>query len=138
MMRHGHPIRWATTLLSAAAFVACGAAGPETAEFFEKRIRPVLAEHCFECHSADSKKLKGGLRADSRAGLLAGGDTRPAIVPGAAEKSLLIGAVRYRDADLQMPPKGRLPDSVVADLAAWIPVVVTGVVSAWTSGLVQT
>ena len=120
MMRHGHPIRWATTLLSAAAFVACGAAGPETAEFFEKRIRPVLAEHCFECHSADSKKLKGGLRADSRAGLLAGGDTRPAVVPGAAEKSLLIGAVRYRDADLQMPPKGRLPDSVVADLAAWI------------------
>jgi hypothetical protein len=67
-------------------------------EFFEQRIRPVLVEHCHECHSASAKKLQGGLRLDSRAGLIAGGDSGPAIVPGKPEASLLIRAVNHADA----------------------------------------
>ncbi|MCE9610330.1 MAG: PSD1 and planctomycete cytochrome C domain-containing protein [Chthoniobacter sp.] len=88
--------------------------------FFEQRVRPVLVEYCYECHSAESKKLKGGLRLDSRAGLLRGGETDAAVVPGDAKKSLLIEAVGYADRDLQMPPKKRLPDAVVADLTQWV------------------
>jgi hypothetical protein len=88
--------------------------------FFEQRIRPVLVEHCYECHSAESKSLKGGLRLDSRAGLLRGGDTRAAVVPGDARGSLLVAAVGYGNHDLQMPPQGRLPAAVVADLTRWV------------------
>ena len=62
--------------------------------FFEKRIRPLLAEHCYECHSAAAKKLKGGLRVDSREALLKGGDSGPALVPGNPTKSLLLRAMR--------------------------------------------
>ena len=93
---------------------------PEQAEFFEKKIRPLLSETCFKCHSAQSEKLKAELYADSRAGLLKGGETGPAIVPGDPEKSLLIKAVRYADPDLQMPPKKRLTEEQVADLVAWV------------------
>src|SRR4051794_25871059 len=64
-------------------------------DFFEKKIRPVLVEHCYKCHSADAKKIKGKLRLDSRAWLLKGGDSGPALVPGNLEKSLLIEAVLY-------------------------------------------
>jgi cytochrome c553 len=88
--------------------------------FFEAKVRPILVDKCYRCHSAEAKKLKGGLYLDSRAGLLTGGDTGPAIVPGDAERSLLIKAVRYGDPDLQMPPKERLPPEAVAALAAWI------------------
>ena len=63
-------------------------------EFFETKIRPVLVQHCYECHSADSKKLKGGLRLDYRGGLLEGGDSGPSVIPGRVGKSLLIQAVR--------------------------------------------
>src|SRR4051812_12115527 len=73
-------------------------------EFFEKRIRPVLVEHCYECHSAEAKKLKGNLRLDSREDILRGGETGPAIIPGKPDKSLLITAIKYTDKDLQMPP----------------------------------
>ncbi len=96
------------------------AASPGDAAFFEQRIRPVLVEHCQECHSAESKKLKGGLRLDTRSGLRHGGDTRAAVVPGDTARSLLLDAIGYRNADLQMPPKGRLPDAVIADFTAWI------------------
>ncbi len=88
--------------------------------FFEQRIRPVLVEHCYECHSAGSKKLKGGLHLDSKAGILRGGDTGAAITPGHAERSLLIESVGYGNRDLQMPPKSRLPDAVVAELVQWV------------------
>ncbi len=89
-------------------------------EFFEKKIRPVLTDRCYACHSADAKKIKGGFLLDSRAGLLKGGDTGPAIIPGDIEKSLLIKAVRYTDADLQMPPKKQLTPEQIADLEAWV------------------
>ena len=107
----------------AAALHPAAAAAPDAAslEFFEKRIRPLLVDHCYECHSATSKKLKGGLLLDTRAGLLKGGDNGPAVVPGDVEKSLLIKAVRYTDKDLAMPPKDKkLPPERIADLEAWV------------------
>ncbi len=93
---------------------------PHETEFFEKKVRPVLVEHCFKCHSERSEKIKGGLRIDSRAALLKGGDNGPALVPGSPEKSRLIEAISYKNADLTMPPKGKLPDAVRAALAAWV------------------
>ena len=90
----------------------------EQVAFFEKRIRPVLADHCYECHSERAEKLKGGLRLDLRETLRRGGDSGPAIVPGQTDKSLLIAAVRYES--LEMPPQGRLPERVIADLVRWV------------------
>jgi hypothetical protein len=92
----------------------------EQREFFEKKVRPVLAEHCYACHSATAKKLKADLRLDSRAGMLSGGDLGPAIVPGHPAKSRLIEAITYKNVDLKMPPKTKLPDPVIADLTAWV------------------
>ncbi len=86
-------------------------------EFFEKNVRPVLVEHCYKCHG--NGKIKGGLSLTSRDSILKGGDSGPALVPGAPDKSLLIQAVRY-EGETQMPPKSKLPDRVVADLTAWV------------------
>jgi len=89
--------------------------------FFENKIRPLLADQCYSCHSAKAEKTKGGLRVDSLESLLKGGDSGPALVPGDAEKSLLIKAVRYVDPDLQMPPKGKkLSERQIADLTQWV------------------
>ncbi|HVS39621.1 MAG TPA: PSD1 and planctomycete cytochrome C domain-containing protein [Gemmataceae bacterium] len=90
------------------------------AAFFEAKIRPVLVEHCYECHSAKAKKVRGGLRLDSRARLLSGGDRGPGLVPGDPDKSLLLEAVGYKNPDLQMPKGGKLSDAAIADLAAWV------------------
>src|SRR5436190_6845451 len=99
------------------------AADPSAAqlEFFENHIRPVLAENCYKCHSQQAEKVKGGLLLDTREGVLKGGDTGPAILPGEPEKSLLIKAIRYGDENLQMPPKGKklAPDQIEA-LEAWV------------------
>ena len=93
-------------------------------EFFERRIRPVLVEHCYPCHSATSEKLKGGLRLDTRDGLRRGGESGLAIVPGDVEASRLIQAVRYTDEHLQMPPRkgggGKLSAAQIADLETWV------------------
>ena len=88
-------------------------------EFFEKKVRPLLEQRCLECHSPE-KKVKGGLRLDSREGWAKGGDAGPAIVPGDLEKSLLIEAVRYKNKDLQMPEKRKLPDAEIAVLEQWV------------------
>lgn len=93
-------------------------AAPKELEFFEQKIRPVLVAHCYECHAADAKQLQGGLLVDSRAGLLAGGDSGPAVVPHDVESSLLLSALRYDD--FKMPPRGKLPESVIADFEHWI------------------
>ena len=74
--------------------------------FFETKIRPVLNNNCYKCHSA-AEKVKGGLTLDSKKGLLEGGDSGPAIVPGNPKSSLLYRALTYRDADVEMPPKDR-------------------------------
>src|SRR5687767_11641060 len=108
-------IRSLAILLTAAA-----TAHADDVTFFETKVRPVLAEHCYACHSAKAKKLKAGLRLDSREAMLKGGDTGPALVPGAPEKSLLIDAISYKNVDLTMPPKGKLPDAILADLTAWV------------------
>jgi hypothetical protein len=89
-------------------------------EFFEKKIRPVLVQHCYPCHSAEAKKHKGGLLLDTREGLRKGGSSGPAIVPGKPQESRLVRAVRREDDALQMPPKGKLPPSAIADLETWI------------------
>src|SRR5262249_555275 len=89
-------------------------------EFFEKKIRPVLVEHCYECHSSQSKKKRGELLLDSRAGVRKGGESGPVIVPGKPHESLLIKAIRHVDPELKMPPKSKLPEAVIADLEAWI------------------
>jgi hypothetical protein len=108
-------------LVLAAAGWGTPAATPESeVDFFEKRIRPVLVEQCYRCHSASAKSVKGGLRLDSRDGIRKGGATAPAVVPGKPEESLLLKAIRYSDDALQMPPKKKLPAAVVADFEAWI------------------
>ena len=86
-------------------------------EFFELRVRPVLAKNCFACHT--QSKL-GGLRLDSRERMVKGGGRGPAIVPGDSEKSLLLQAVRHDHAELAMPPQGKLSAEEVHDLAMWI------------------
>lgn len=101
---------------------AAQAAEPTAAqrEFFEARVRPVLADHCFKCHSVQASKLKGGLYADSLPGLLKGGDDGPALMPGHPEQSRMIEAIGYQNVDLQMPPKARLSAQQVADLTQWV------------------
>jgi len=93
---------------------------PESLEFFEKNIRPILVDTCYKCHSTSAEKLKGGLYLDTKSGTLKGGKTGPAVVPGDLEKSLLIKAVRYTDEDLQMPPKQQLSKAQIAALETWV------------------
>src|SRR5437660_622785 len=88
-------------------------------EFFEKKIRPVLVEQCYRCHSEQAKKRKGGLTLDTKAGLLKGGGGGPVIVPGKPNESVLIKALR-QTGELKMPEDGKLPDAVVADFEAWV------------------
>ncbi len=116
-------MKYFVVALSVLAAVGVRAAEPTKAQidFFESRIRPVLANNCYKCHSTSAEKVKAGLLLDSRDALLKGGDSGPAIVPGDAEKSLLIKAVRYTDPDLQMPPKDKkLTDQQISDLVAWV------------------
>ena len=90
-------------------------------EFFESRIRPILVEHCYACHSAGSAKVKADFLLDTREGLLKGGESgKPAVVPGDARSSRLIHAVEWKDPDFQMPPKQKLAPRQIADLAAWV------------------
>ena len=92
-------------------------------DFFEKNIRPVLSGSCYECHSQESKKLKGGLLLDTREGLLQGGESGPALVPGSPEKSLLITSIRHehKDPDMAMPPKkDKLTAAVISNFEAWV------------------
>jgi len=91
----------------------------EKAEFFEQKIRPLLIERCYQCHS-QAKQVKGKLRLDSRQGWETGGDSGAAIVPGKPDESLLISAVRYRNRDLQMPPDGKLSDAEIGLLEEWV------------------
>lgn len=90
-------------------------------DYFERQIRPLLAAHCYPCHSRESQKSKGGLLLDSPGGLLKGGDSGELFVPGEPDASLLIEAVRYQEEALKMPPDGkRLTEAQVADLETWV------------------
>ncbi len=108
----------ACLLILPAAGAALGA--DDGARFFENEVRPLLVKHCYECHSLESGKQKGGLLLDRREGWQTGGDAGPSIVPGDVEKSLLIHSIRYLDEDLQMPPKSRLSEAEVAVLEKWV------------------
>jgi cytochrome c553 len=109
------------TSIAAALAVARPASADDAAalDFFEKKVRPVLVNNCYNCHSADTNS-KGGLRVDDRNGLINGGGRGPAVVPGDPEASLLLRAVRQENAKLSMPPKKRLSDEQIADLTKWI------------------
>jgi hypothetical protein len=108
----------ALALACAAALALPAHATPELEAgytFFREKIEPVLRAECYDCHSAQAKKLRGDLRLDLKSGLLTGGSTGPALVAGDA-KSLLLQAIRHEDPDLQMPPeKPKLPAAVIAD-----------------------
>jgi hypothetical protein len=92
-------------------------------QFFESKIRPLLIDRCYKCHSRDADKVKGGLMLDTREAWMHGGDSGPAIVPGNPGESLLVKAINYTDEDLQMPPEksgGKLSDREIADLTEWV------------------
>ena len=86
-------------------------------EFFEKQVRPILVEHCYECHG---ERSDGGLRLNSREGLLRGGDSGAALVPGDSDSSLLVEAIRYENLEFQMPPQGKLDQTQVNVLEKWV------------------
>ena len=88
--------------------------------FFESKIRPVLATKCYECHSAEASKIKGGLRLDHIDLILKGGDTGPALVIAKPAESLILEAIGYDEPDFQMPPKEKLSQQVVDDFSQWI------------------
>jgi hypothetical protein len=114
--------RWILGMALAAAVlprVSVKADDAKGIDFFEKNIRPVLVANCYQCHSASSKELKGELRLDTREGLRKGGESGAIIVVGKPEESSLIHALRHDDG-LEMPPKEKLPDNVVANFAKWI------------------
>lgn len=91
---------------------------PQAVEFFETRIRPVLIKHCYECHSAEADPVMGGLRVDTKAGLVTGGETGPAFEAGSPEQSLLIRALEHEE--LEMPPEGKLPAETIRSFVEWI------------------
>jgi hypothetical protein len=101
-----------------AVFGADKAADQRGLDFFEKRIRPVLVERCYKCHSAKSDEIGGKLLLDTREGTLVGGESGPAVVPTSLKGSLLIDAIEY--GSIEMPPDEKLPDDVIADFKQWI------------------
>lgn len=117
------PLAWCqatdSSEIVAAESASSAAADADRIAFFESRIRPALIEHCLECHAADTDQ-QGGLLLDSRAGWMAGGDSGKVIVPGDADASRFLAVISGTDADLEMPPDGRLPASVIADFRRWI------------------
>jgi hypothetical protein len=111
----------ATAVSTPQAPISAPTAEREGIEFFEKKIRPVLVENCYRCHSAQSKNPQGGLLLDSRESMRTGGVSgQPAIVPGDPASSMLIRALRYADPKLQMPPGGKLTDRVIEDFEQWV------------------
>ncbi|MCA9208129.1 MAG: DUF1549 domain-containing protein, partial [Planctomycetales bacterium] len=117
--------RLRTTLLAICVLTALASHGladdalsPEAREFFETKVRPALVEHCYACHSAESKIIRGGLRLDSREGMLRGGDSGPELIPGDAAASLVVSALRHES--FEMPPEEKLDQSIVAKFSDWI------------------
>ena len=104
-------------MLTASALLGVRSTTDQT-EFFEYKVRPLLAKNCYQCHSEQAKILYSNLRVDGRAALLNGGDRGPAIVPGDPDSSQLIQAVRYEN--LEMPPAGRLSEDQIEVLVKWV------------------
>ena len=116
------PPRWTWWVIG----IVFGFSGPssgqehraEDLEFFENKIRPVLVEHCYECHSQDADPAEANLRVDSIAGLLRGGDNGPAVNRENNESNLLLSALHYDE--FNMPPAGKLPETTIADFQVWV------------------
>lgn len=130
---HRHALVRLTVLagLVAGALMPCGTgslaaeerrttASADELRFFEQKIRPLLVEHCYECHSEEAGEQQGGLLLDRRSGWIDGGETNKAVIPGEPDASLLITAIRYDNDDLQMPPEHRLDDETIALLEQWV------------------
>lgn len=107
-------------LIVAMLMLPLAAVRADDAQWFKDRVEPVLVKRCYECHSHQSGKLKGGLTLDSKSGWATGGDSGPAVVSGKPDESLLIKAVRYLDNDLKMPPDEKLPDAEIEVLVEWV------------------
>ncbi len=90
----------------------------EQLDFFERKIRPILVEHCYACHSAEGTDIEGGLRLDSRDAMRRGGESGPAVMPNEVKKSLLVSAIKYES--LKMPPEHKLPNDVIQDFVTWV------------------
>ncbi len=119
-LEHSRVLACSLAFLAAMVASARAADDPKGVAFFETKIRPVLVEKCQQCHSSEAKKPKGGLKVDSRAAIRAGGTSGPAVVPGDLDASLLFQAISAADGVEPMPPKAKLPASVVADFRQWI------------------
>ncbi len=119
-MQYFRKFKFALTILLPWMLAGWVAQAGEDFEFFEKNIRPVLVERCYKCHSEKAEKIRGGLRLDSKAHLLKGGETGPAMIPGETEKSLLIKAIRRTNPDLQMPPKKALSAVEIKAFETWV------------------
>ncbi len=113
-------VRWIGLTILVVSFAGLALAEDDGLEFFEKKIRPVLVERCYKCHSAETAKPKGGLRLDRRASVFDGGDSGTAVVPGKADESLLIKAISWSGVVSEMPPDSKLSDRVIADFREWI------------------
>jgi hypothetical protein len=122
MLLRFHPARLLSILLAwmGSVVLARGAAdmSPAQRAFFENKIRPVLVNHCYECHAVDAKKVGGKLLLDVPTEMREGGESGPAVVPGEPDESLIIQALKHDG--LEMPPKKRLPDSVIEDFIHWV------------------
>jgi hypothetical protein len=119
-MIHQRLVGVAIAFLGLPAFALAGGTDPKGIEFFEAKIRPVLSKHCYECHSAQAKKLKADLLLDSKAGMLKGGDSGPVFVPGKSKESLIIKALLH-DGSTKMPSQSvKLPKEIIDDFAKWI------------------
>jgi hypothetical protein len=120
LLRFGWAIGLILPLAPAAAAPPAATPAPKDIEFFERKVRPLFVKHCYSCHSAEAKKLRGDLRLDTRAGVRDGGADGPILVPGKPDKSSLVERVKSRDPGRRMPPKGGLSAAEIADLAAWV------------------
>ena len=113
-LRQYFPLLVFATVVTGSTLASAG----DDVDFFEKKIRPVLVDHCYKCHSSESDEAAGGLLLDSSAGMRQGGETGPAVVPKDLDESLLLSAIEYRD--LEMPPDEKLSDEIIADFRQWI------------------
>jgi len=109
-----------TALLLSAAQAAEPAPEPAQIEFFEQKIRPVLVEYCFECHSTQAETVEGGLLLDNRASIARGGESGAVVIKGDPDRSRLIIALTHADGSLQMPPEKKLPEAVIRDFQRWV------------------
>ena len=108
-------------LLAMPSLAVAAGISPDQLTFFEKNIRPVLVEQCYKCHSAKSEKIKGKFTLDTRQGMVMGGESgNPGITPGRPDKSTVYEAITWKSEDMQMPPKHKLPESVMASFKKWI------------------